>query len=389
MDETEIKPLISCSLTYERNGVKHEKTNAVLFSGSIAFSAPGFSSTVRLNTIDGVSAKDYRVYIKKSGGDITLSMIGHLYEDFASKFIRAYNEVIFSDSLMKETVHFEADGQYVSPGGETGRAVFRICETALVILPDTHGLARIPLSMIADTNVSPYRFEITDRLERRFVIQKLGQTTDPFMNAYKRRLAELIKQTRERLSEICPAGDALASLLMEGMVAKLSDVRRADPRFAGAIDEKLASSDISQEYGYLKSVSSDLAIGVKRGLMGELTGESILILAPVFDKNIMFMESLGDTAAATYAFRLSPDGSFQAAQWDDFLLRFNYSMLSVNFRREPIYLSDEALRSEKYEQYNQTLRRVPGLNQLRELFAGRVIHSGFESWKKAMDSYIK
>lgn len=389
MEEAEVKPLIGCSLAYERNGEKHDKTNAVLFPDSVVFSAPGFSSTVKLNTIDGVHAKDYRVYIRTSGGDITLSMIGHLYEDFASKFIRAYNEVVFGDSLMEETVHFEADGQYVSPESETSHAVFRICETALVILPDTHGLLRIPLSMIANTNLSPYRFEITDKLGRRFVIQKLGQITDPFMRAYKTRLAQLIKQTRERLGEISPAGDTLAALLMEGMVAKLSDVRKADARFADAIDGKLASSDISQEYGYLKSVSSDLAIGIKRGLMGELTGESIFVLAPVFDKNIMFMESLGDTAAATYAFKLSPNGTFPAAQWDDFLLSFNYSMLSVNFRREPIYLSGEALKAEKYEQYGQALRRVPGLSKLRESFAGRVIHSGFESWKKAMDSYIK
>ncbi len=389
MEETEIKPLISCSLTYERNGAKYDKTSAVLFPDSVTFNAPGFSSTVKLNTIDGVSAKDYRVYVKISGGDITLSMIGHLYEDFALKFIRAYNEVVFSDALMKESVHFEADGRYISPENETGHAVFRICETALVILPDTHGLARIPFGMIANTSLSPYRFEITDKLGRRFVIQKLGQITDPFMKAYETRLSELIKQTRGRLSEISPVDDALASLLMEGMVAKLSDVRQTAPRFAEAVDEKLASSDLSQEYGYLKSISSDLAIGVKRGLMGELTGESVIILAPVFDKNIIFMESLGDTAAATYAFKLSAEGSFSAAQWDDFLLRFNYSMLSVNFRREPIYLSEEALGSEKYVQYNQALRRVPGLLKLRESFAGRVIHSGFESWKKAVDSYIK
>jgi hypothetical protein len=243
--------------------------------------------------------------------------------------------------------------------------------------------------MIADTQVSPYRFAITDRLGRSFVIQKLGFTTDPFLNAYEKRLAGLIKQTRERLSEISPVGDALAKLLMEGMVAKLSDVRALSPQFADAVEERLAASDIAQEYGYLKSVSADLALGIKRGLMGELTGESILLLAPVFESNIMFMESLGDTAAATYVFKISDSGSVSKQQWDDFLLRFNYSMLSVNFRREPIYLGDDALNAEKYEQYSQALRRVPGLMQLRALFTGRVIHSGFESWKKSMDSYIK
>jgi hypothetical protein len=33
-------------------------------------------------------------------------MIGHQFEDFARKLIRAYNEVLFHELLMKETVRF-------------------------------------------------------------------------------------------------------------------------------------------------------------------------------------------------------------------------------------------------------------------------------------------
>ncbi len=389
MEETEVKPIISCKLTYEKADKKHEKTTASLFADSLLFSAPGFSSTVRLSRLSGVSAENYKVFAEDEDGVIVLSMIGHLYEDFAYRFIKSYNEVIFKESLMKERVHFEAQGQYVSPNGDISRAAFRICETALVILPDTHSLVRIPFGMISETNITPYRFEIKDRLGRTYVLQKLGHSTDPFLREYKKRLAELMKQTRERLGGISPVNDALALMLMDGMVAGLSDIKAVSPEFADALTAKIASSDISQEYGYLMSVSSDLAVGVKRGLMGELTGESILLLAPVFEKNIMFMESLGDTAAATYVFKISESGRASKELWSEFLLSFNYSMLSVNFRREPIYLSDEALNAEKYEQYRQALRRVPGLNRLRALFAGRVIHNGFETWKKAMDSYIK
>jgi hypothetical protein len=389
LEETEIKPFISCILTYEKNGGRHEKTTAALFDEYITLNAPGFSSSLKLNTLSGVSAAGYRVTAASDSGDIIFSMIGHWYEDFARKFVRAYNEVVFKESLMKESVHFEADGQYISPESDTCHAVFRVCETALVILPDTHALVRIPLCMIAETKVSPYRFEVTDRLGRSFVMQKLGRVTDAFLKAYDTRLAELMKQTKEKLGEIAPVSDSLAKLLMEGMVAKLSDIRKESPGFADAIDGRLSSSDIAQEYKYLKSVSYDIAVGVKRGLLGDLIGESILLLAPVFDKNIMFMESLGDTAAATYVFKISAGFGASPEHWDDFLLRFNYAMLSVNFRREPIYLSDEALGSVKYEQYRQALGRVPDLLELRKLFAGRVMHSGFESWKKSMDSYIK
>ena len=388
MEESEVKPLITCSLTYEKNAERHDKTIASLFDEYISLSAPGFSGTVKLNTLSGVSASGYKVVASSAGGDIVFSMIGHWYEDFARKFLRAYNEVIFKESLMKEAVHFEADGQYISPENDTCHAVFRICETALVILPDTHSLVRVPLCMIRDTKVSPYRFEVTDRLGRRFVMQKLGRLTDAFLKAYETRFAALVKQTKNKLGEIAPVSDSLARLLMDGIVARLSDIRAESPAFADALGEKLSSSDISQEYGYLASVSPDIAIGVKRGLLGELTGESILLLAPVFEKNIMFLESLGDTAAATYVFKLPGESGVSELEWKDILLRFNYCMLGVNFRREPIYLSDAALKNEKHEQYRQALHRVPYLKELRSMFAGRVIHSGFESWKKSMDSYI-
>ncbi|MGE5496082.1 MAG: hypothetical protein ACM3S4_12370 [Burkholderiales bacterium] len=389
MEESEVKPLITCSLTYEKNAERHDKTIASLFDEYITLNAPGFSKTIKLNTLSGVSASGYKVVASSAGGNIVFSMIGHWYEDFAHKFLRAYNEVIFKESLMKEAVHFEADGQYISPENDTCRAVFRICETALVILPDTHSLVRIPLCMMRDTKVSPYRFEVTDRLGRRFVMQKLGRLTDAFLKAYETRFAALVKQTKDKLGGIAPVSDSLARLLMDGMVARLSDIRAESPAFADALAEKLSSSDIAQEYGYLASVSPDIAIGVKRGLLGELTGESILLLAPVFEKNIMFLESLGDAAAATYVFKLPGEGGVSELEWKDILLRFNYCMLGVNFRREPIYLSDDALKTEKYEQYRQALHRVPYLKELRTMFAGRVIHSGFESWKKSMDSYIK
>lgn len=389
MNEEVASPLINCILTYEKSGRRYEKTAAVLYSDMITFNAPGFSSSVKLNSFSGISAMNYRVTAKAEDCDIVLSMIGHLYEDFSIKFVRAFNEVVYKESLMLETAHFEADGQYVSPDNITCHAVFRICETAVVILPDTHGLVRIPYCMFAKAEIAPYRFTVTDRFGRVFVMMKMGMLTDPFLKAYETSLSELLKETREHLSTIAPVSDDLASLLMEGMVARLSEVRRLNPRFADAVDEKLSASEIAEEYKYLKSVSSEICIGIKRGLMGDLTGETILIIAPVFEKNVMIMESLGDTAAATYIYRISNDGKADPSEWDTTLLNFNYSMLSVNFRREPIYLSNDALKTENYEKYAMALSRIPELKQIRSLFLGRAIHNGFDSWKKAIESYIK
>ena len=388
MDEAELKPLITAALAYSQVQTAHEKVTAQLFDDRLVFGTPGFSRTLRLGALLSVKAAAYQVTISTDGGDVVLSRIGHLYEDFAHKLIRAFNEVLFKQLLMSEMAHFEASGQYVSPTGETSPAVFRICETALAIMPETHMLVRVPYCMIARVKNEPYRFEVTDRLGRVFGLQKLGWQTDNFLREYDKRISALRAQTRGKLSEISPADDALADLLMEGMIVPEEDIRALAPVFADALHSRLSSSEIAHEYAYLRTLAGDMAVGVKRGLMGELTGETIHTLTPVFEKNIVILESLGEGAAATYVFRMSVDGQTLRDSWRQWLLAFNDSMLAVNYRREPVYLSEEALKAEKYENYRGALHRSEGLRRLRALFMGRVSHNGFELWKKNIESYM-
>ncbi len=377
-DTEEIKPLITAKLTCECGGVRHEKVTAQLFPDVLDMTGPDFSRTLKLNTLSAVEPGNYRVIVRHKTGDFTLSMIGHLYEDFVRHFIGAFNEIVFHESLMSETVHFEAKGQYVSPEGVTAAAVFRICETALVVLPQTHALVRIPFCLMSKINNEPYRLTITDKQGRSHVLQKLGFSTDDFLREFGRRENELLKQTKEKLTAIAPVSEGLAGLMMEGLVVPVEQIRAVSAPFADALEAKL-SEQIPDEYEYLKSVSRGLAVGVKRGLMGSLTGESIILLAPVNGKAVM--ESLGEAAAATYVFDMGQ------TPWEAFLPAFNESMLAVNFRREPIYLSDEALASEKYEAYSNAIVRCPALGILRRQYLGRVAHGGFDAWRRALDAY--
>ncbi len=378
-DAEEIKPLITAKLTYECGGVRQEKVTAQLFADVLEMSGAGFSRTLKLSTLSAVEPGNYRMIVRHKAGDITLSMIGHLYEDFVRYFISAFNEIVFHESLMSETVHFEAKGQYVSPTGETSSAVFRVCETALAVLPETHALVRVPFCLMADIKNEPYRLTITEKRGKSHVLQKLGFATDDFLREFAKREKELLKLTKERLQTIAPVSDALAKLMMEGLVVPARQIRDISAPFADALDAKLLEQ-IPDEYGYLKSVSGALAVGIKRGLMGALTGESIILLASVGNKVIM--ESLGEAAAATYVFDMGQ------TPWEAFLPAFNESMLAVNFRREPIYMSDEALASEKHEAYRNAIVRCPALGTLRKQYLGRVAHGGFDAWQRALNGYI-
>ena len=384
MDEnTPANPLISVVLTFEDASRRIMKTSAKLFNETLEFEADGFSRTIRLGDVVSVLAEQYKITIAMQHETIVLSMIGHWYEDLAKQLIRACNEVFFEQLLMREKVHFEARGQYIAPAGVPEPALFRVLETALAVLPDAHALVRIPFCMVQSKAVEPYCFRITDKQGRVYTLQKLGRITDKFLSEYEQRYAALVKQTTDRLGEIAPVSESLAQLMMEGLVTPVKRIRALSPEFADALEKHIVNSQIAREYAYIKSVSSDMAVGIKRGLMGQLTGESIILLAPSSCGKRIIMESLG-ASAATYVFNRAPNTS-----WDQFLPLFNESMLAVNFRREPIYLSDEALEAEKYETYRYAVLRCPALVRLRAQFAGRVKHSGFETWKNALGAYIE
>jgi hypothetical protein len=143
-----------------------------------------------------------------------------------------------------------------------------------------------------------------------------------------------------------------------------------------------------------------MAIGFKRGLMGDLTGEYVWFLVPIYGGmekgygNALVMEaaepkSEASGGKATYFLKIVSRQDYLAfrtvealdAETDMLLKKINRCMLDINFRREPIYLSDERLEEADYVKYKIALQRIPSLQLLRRLYIGRVIHSPPEQWK--------
>jgi hypothetical protein len=101
------------------------------------------------------------------------------------------------------------------------------------------------------------------------------------------------------------------------------------------------------------------------------------------------------TTGATYFFRTMGRKEYAQTKDEDliielenFIKNINHSMIDVNFRREPIFLSENQLDSTKYVQYRFAIARIPSLRMLRSLFIGRVIHSSPEQWKSNIASLL-
>jgi hypothetical protein len=180
-----------------------------------------------------------------------------------------------------------------------------------------------------------------------------------------------------------------------------------------------------------------VSVGIKRGLMGDLTGTYIWMMFPFLNpgtnrlSNTIAIEAFNTkdnteenekqesntedsvrkaeeetgqnpdegqkpaTKGATYFFRIMGRKEYAQTKDEDLIIglenftkSINRAMIDVNFRREPIFLSEKQLDSTKYVQYRFAISRMPSLRMLRSLFIGRVIHSSLEQWKSNIASLL-
>jgi thiamine kinase-like enzyme len=185
------------------------------------------------------------------------------------------------------------------------------------------------------------------------------------------------------------------------------DIDAVSPGIWTELENKLDAFGVKEEYEYLTSLgnSERTCIGMKRGLMGDLTGEYIWFLVPIFNLdpaqpgNAIAMEAtaIEGSGKATYFFKITDSSIYEIlknqeelqAVVDKSLKQINRDLITVNFRREPIYLTDEQLNSITYVAYRRAVLKVPALQELRRLFIGRVIHNSPEQWKEAITQLLK
>lgn len=107
--------------------------------------------------------------------------------------------------------------------------------------------------------------------------------------------------------------------------------------------------------------------------------------------NLVAWEATSKTGRATYFFRLLPpeqagalaDPAKASAAVELAVRQLNRALVLLNFRREPIYLSDDKLEMQpRYRRYAIACRKIPELRRLRASFLGRAIHTSPEAWQK-------
>jgi hypothetical protein len=328
------------------------------------------------------------------------------------------NEVILKDLLMNETIHKSgvfADLGYAGADKSEkamGQCELRIYETGAVIISSEGNFIRIPYNDLARIHVDNYKLILDTDYDDSYVFSKMGKELDVCFKLLNDLIKALSVKTQLSLQELLPVFDSsiirkIAKLMKDGRAARHMDIDAIYPGIWAVLENKLDEFGVKEEYQYLSSLgqAGRICIGMKRGLMGDLTAEYIWFLVPIYNLdgtqpgNAIAMEAtaMEGNGKATYCFKITDpkiyrnfksEEELQVAV-DKSLKQLNRDLITINFRREPIYLTDAQLKSTTYVAYRRAVSKVPALQELRRLFIGRVIHNSPEQWKEAITQLLK
>ncbi|MCL5986788.1 MAG: hypothetical protein M1371_09565 [Actinobacteria bacterium] len=416
--DNDLNDLIECPLNYSLSNRDDQITakgeaSARLDEENLSILPKlGEALFIQLRDIINISYGEYRVFLELTSKEkIILFNLGYRYEDFLRLLCGLRNEVLLKDMLMQEKLlksGVEADITSFDENGKEiklGKCEPRLYETALVLMPEIGDLKRIPYSEILEVSYEDYAVSLKTEFDEKYVLSRMGKELDPFKKIFSEAMNELSIKVQSSLKELLPEIDPLtirkmAGLMREGKAAKRSNLDSLSPNIWTKLEEKLRPTDIKEEYDFLKSMAQrdKMCIGLKRGLMGELTGEYIWFLIPLYSTdpkkpgNAIAMESVSDEGGgrATYFFRITGRDVYRKfkniedlhKEADNFIKLINRCMLAVNFRREPIYLPEKKLEEADYIKYQFAIQKLPELRTLRNLYIGRVMHLSFDQWKK-------
>lgn len=380
-------------------------------AASLGLTGPrGKTRYIPLRDILETRAAEYTVIIALSTSEkLTISQLGHDFENFQRELSQRIRDLTLTDLLMQEPLkmgELHAAYRYIDAAGaekQAGNCELRIYQTALIVVPELNIPMRLTFSEISAVINESYSIEIQTENSGKYIFTQLGRDLEPLTSVLGEQIRSMDLQVQALVKELMPGASmpairTLATLMKEGRAARRKDIEAVGPGLWAQLELQLTGADGGDEYSFLKSIgqAQDICIGVKRGLKAD-EGNYLWFLVPVFDTdptkpgNAVIMEAISaeGESRATYVFRMVSRKDYPSfktigelqSQMADFIRTVNHALIAINFRREPIYLTDEMLVRPQYEKYRYSIARIPELRALRRLYVGRVIHSTQEQWR--------
>jgi hypothetical protein len=388
-----------------------------------------------LGDLDAAVAADYELRLPLYTGNVVLlRQFGKAYETLCHDLMEAFRQRTLQCLLLedlKELARFDGNFELAADAAtpRSGAAEFRLFKSNLAVLPVASQGFQWRLADVDSVNFDPDTYRVTLRAGQDVLkAGKLAKRTEEFAASAKDAISALATQSAQALHSAFPflAPDQLqaaAALLREGHSAPVARLTAIHPKFAAGLSANAVDRDLKPYYDDLLARTAKDALfagfklirpensgegesahesetedaGDERGAPDiDSGGQETLywFYFPIAGKNgpanLVAWEASSRGGRATYFFRLVDsareadlaDPARSPATVEAALRRLDRVLGMLNFRRRPIYLSDDELeRDPKFHRYAIAARRILELREVRAAFVGRAVHSSLEAWQ--------
>ena len=402
-----------------------------------------------LGDVDAVASADYQIQLPLyTGNTVQLQQFGKAYEDLSRTLIESHRKRMLECLLLEdlqEIDRFTGNFAFDRSGDASisGTAEFRLFKTNLAVLPAAAQAFHVRLAGVDALRFDAQNYEIVLEMSGdRLKLNRLAKRTELFHARLRETIDAMNKESAEALHLILPFLNpdqlqAAAGTLHEGHSASASKLaaihsRIPDALAANAVDKtlkpyyddllgrtakgflyagfKLVRPEDRDRLGGVEEAVSDDAdadytssapmSGTDEGPPPALYWFFFPIAAQpgsTTPSNVVAWEASSSSGRATYFFRLLEpaesatlrDPARAAVAVERGVQSINRVLAMLNFRRRPIYLSDDDLSGNPaFQRYPIAARRIPELRRVRAAFLGRAMHSSFEAWQGQVNAIL-
>ena len=394
-----------------------------------------------LGDLDAVTAADYEVRLPLyTGRTIVLRQLGRAYDTVSHDLTDAFRNRTVQCMLLEdmgEVVRFT--GTVETAISQAGAAEIRLYKSNLAVMPATARSFQWRLADIDDVQLDSAAYEVTVQSgTQRLKFTRLAKRTEEFATKLHESMNALATQSAQALHGMLPFLDpdqlqSCAGLLREGRSGPLAKLSAIHKQIPFALAAHAVDSDLKPYYDKLVANSANgMAYAGFKLIRGD--GEDVANAGPEESDayadeetadtpdadsaaaqtlywfffplvrpgtttlaNVVAWEASSRSGRATYFFRLVDpaqaaqlaDAGRAASAVDASIRRLNSVLAMLNFRRRPIYLSDDELAMDpRFHRYAIAARRMSEVREVRASFLGRALHSSPEAWQTQVDEIL-
>jgi hypothetical protein len=339
-----------------------------------------------------------------TGRRLQLRQFGAAFSTMYEQLLAAWRDRTVRCLLLEDLEEVARYSASAGLNGPPAPAEIRLYKSNLAVLPLDGSPMQLRLAEVDEVTFDEAAYTVTlESAGEKLVVAKLAKKTDEFRSYLEGALGEL--RTREaevlhttfpfldpdrlqQLVQTMPEGRSVALSALQAIHAKLPEALIAHsvdehlrPYF-DALRKRAAGDALMTGFKFIRpdeEKSEEESEEAKEEGKDDRPPLFFWFFFPLTGGRVAWEATTG-SGRATYFFD-APGPVDQA------IARLTRGLALVNFRREPVYLSDDSLdQQQRFHRYAIGCRKLLDLRTLRAAFRGRALHTSMEAWTAQVEA---